>query len=91
MHHKGFSSVANFILEKSKLHVQDDTGIGFRSIKKSGRKYSLYGTYTKTIAHFKAMFIPELSEEYASDSVKPLPFKMGYSSAHGETNLQLIY
>jgi hypothetical protein len=23
--------------------------------------------------------------------VKPLPFKMGYSSAHGETNLQLIY
>lgn len=91
MHHKGFSSVANFILEKSKLHVQDDTGIGFRSIKKSGRKYRLYGAYTRTIAHFKAMFIPELSEEYASSGVKPLPFKMGYSSAHGETNLQLIY
>ena len=91
MHSKGFSSVANFILEKSKLQIQDDTGIGFNFIKSSGRKYSLYGTYTKTIGLFEDRFIPELKEEYASSGVKALPFKLGYSSAHGETNLQLIH
>jgi hypothetical protein len=91
MHSKGFSSVANFILEKSKLQIQDDTGIGFNFIKSSGRKYSLYGTYTKTIGLFEDRFIPELKEEYSSSGVKALPFKLGYSSAHGETNLQLIH
>ena len=91
MHRELFSSISTFLLENSKLQIQDDSGLDFRKIQSSNRKYKLYGNYTKTIPLFTDRFIPELREKYTGSDVKPLPFKMGYASAHGETNLQLIY
>ena len=91
MHRELFSSISTFLLENSKLQIQDDSGLDFRKIQSSNRKYKLYGNYTKTIPLFTDRFIPELREKYTGTDVKPLPFKMGYASAHGETNLQLIY
>jgi hypothetical protein len=86
-----FSSVRNFILDHSKLHIQDDTGIGFNYILKSNRKYKLYGKYTRTIPLFKNSFNQQLKDEYASEKVKKLPFKIGYNAVYGESNLQVLY
>lgn len=91
MHRELFSSISTFILENSTLQIQDDSGLDFRKIQSSNRKYKLYGSYTKTIPLFTERFIPELKEKYAGSVVNLLPFKMGYASALGETNLQLIY
>jgi hypothetical protein len=91
MHSNNFSSISNFILENSKLQIQDDSGLDFRVIQNANKNYKLYGNYTKTISLFEKRFIPELKEKYEGSDVKPLPFRLGYSSAHGETNLQLIY
>lgn len=86
-----FSSVRDFILAHSKLHIQDDTGIGFNYILKSKRKYRLYGKYTRTIPLFKNSFNQQLKDEYASEKVKNLPFKIGYNAVYGESNLQVLY
>jgi len=91
MHNSQFSMVRNYILEKSKVHIQDDTGIDFDNIVKSKRKYKLFGKYTRTISLFKYAFNQNLKNEYSNDSVKTLPFKIGYNAAHGESNLQVLY
>lgn len=91
MHSSSFSEVRNFILEKSKVHIQDDTGIDFDYIVKSNRKYKLFGKYTRTIPLFKYAFNQNLRNQYTSENVKPLPFKIGYNAVYGESNLQVLY
>lgn len=91
MHSSQFSQVRNFILEKSKVHIQDDTGIDFDYILESKRRYKLFGKYTRTIPLFKNAFNQNLRNEYMSETVKPLPFKIGYNAVYGESNLQLLY
>jgi APA family basic amino acid/polyamine antiporter len=91
MHSSNFSSVRNFILEKSKVHIQDDTGISFDFILKSKRNYKLFGKYTRTIPLFKYAFNQNLRNQYTSENIKPLPFKIGYNAVYGESNLQVLY
>jgi hypothetical protein len=91
MHSSQFSKVRNYILEKSKVHIQDDTGIDFDYIVASKRNYKLFGKYTRTIPLFKHAFNQNLRNEYSSEKVKPLPFKIGYNAVYGESNLQVLY
>ncbi len=93
MHTTYFSIVRNFILNHSSLHIQDDSGIDFAHLKNSGRKTTLYGSYSNVISLFKNKFQPDLKEMYHSDSshIKSLPFRIGYNLKIGETNLQVTY
>lgn len=90
MHGSSFSKVRDFILKKSSLHIQDDSGIGFQYIRASGRKFDLYGKYTRTISLFSHSFNKDLAALYRTDLVKPLNFRIGYNIVHGESNLQVI-
>lgn len=91
MHLDDFSIVRNFILTKSSLQIQDDSGIGFSYIVNSKRSFQLYGTYTRTISLFAGYVNSEMRSLYTSGSAKTLPFSIGYNTSHGESNLQIIY
>ena len=87
-----FSMVRNFILNHSKLHIQDDSGIGFKYITASNRPYTLYGKFTRVISLFKNSMQQDLALKFKSDStIKPLPFAIGYNLIFNETNLEVIH
>jgi len=87
-----FSVVRNFILKNSKLHIQDDSGIGFKYITASNRPYTLYGKFTNVIPVFKHLMQYDLALKYKTDStIKPLPFAIGYNLKFNETNLEVIH
>jgi APA family basic amino acid/polyamine antiporter len=85
-----FSIIRNHLLERSDLHIQDDSGIGYNYLKNSGRRFQLYGKYTRTIPLFAERFRADLAEAYKNDSIPKLPFTIGYTAAYGEGNLQII-
>jgi hypothetical protein len=91
LHLKNFSSVRNFIIENSSVHIQDDSGIGFGYVLESKRPYKLFGKYTRTIPMFRGYRDKRLVGQYDSLDVKPLPFKIGYNLSHGESNLLMMY
>ena len=91
MHTSYFSAVRNFILKNSSLHIQDDSGISYNYLVSSGRKLNLYGKYSQVIPLFKNKLQPELIERYKSDSVKALPFGIGYNMVYKESNLQVLF
>jgi hypothetical protein len=93
MHSSYFSIVRKFILEHAALHIQDDSGIDFAHLTKSGRKIALYGQYSGVIPLFKNKLQADLKDAYKNDSVsiKQLPFKIGYNLKIKETNLQVVY
>ena len=52
---------------------------------------NLYGKYSQVIPLFKNKLQPELIERYKSDSVKALPFGIGYNMVYKESNLQVLF
>jgi hypothetical protein len=45
--------------------------------------------YNRLINLFEYAFQPDLKKAYDSLEKRPLPFSLGYNSAHGESNLQI--
>jgi APA family basic amino acid/polyamine antiporter len=89
---ESFSKVRNFILKNSTLHIQDDSGIGFKYITASNRPYTLYGKFTSVIPVFKHLMQNDLALKYKLDStIKSLPFAIGYNLKFNETNLEVIH
>jgi hypothetical protein len=92
MSYESFSEVRNFILKKSKLHIQDDSGIGFKYITMSKRPYTLYGEFSRVISLFKNSMQNDLALKFKNDStIKRLPFSIGYNLKFNETNLEVIH
>jgi hypothetical protein len=88
MHLNNFSIIRDFIVNHSKFHVQDDTGIPYKYFASSDKYVSLYGVYNRLINLFHFNFQKDLKIAYDSLEAKSLPFSLGYNSAHGESNLQ---
>lgn len=92
LHYGTFSRARNLVLNHSKLHLQDDSGIGFSYFKKDAWNISLYGRYTRPIAEFSKIFEKDLAAAYQEDSahVKPVPFILGYHWGAGRENMNLL-
>lgn len=90
MHTDVFTQVRDFILTNAGTHIQDDTGISYSQLLKSGKNLKLFGKYTKVIPLFKNYYQRDLAEKYQSDSLPLLPFKIGYNLRHKETCLQVF-
>lgn len=90
MHNDNFSIIRSFIIKNSSFHIQDDTGIPYKYFVQANKKVTLYGVYNKLIKLFEKTFQPELKKSYDSLEKRPLPFSLGYNSAHGESNLQTV-
>lgn len=77
MHKSYFSVIRNTVLNKSKLILQDASGIAYKYYNPAKWNISLYGTYVKPIEMFKDFYEPDLQEAFAKSS-KPIGFRYGY-------------
>ena len=84
LHGKEFSVFRDLILQQSKLILQDDTGIPYEVLSKSGFSVQLFGDYTQTIKTFEKYYQPDLKEAIYKQKHTPLPFKLGYNSWKNE-------
>src|SRR6476620_7034813 len=78
MHGDGFSGVRNFLLQNSRVIVQDDSGVPLRAFPK-GWKIDCYGRYVLHKEEFEKYHQPNLAALYAhSPPPPPLCFAFGY-------------
>ncbi|MCX8044339.1 MAG: hypothetical protein N3B18_09465 [Desulfobacterota bacterium] len=78
MHKPYFSRIRNFILHKSRMVLQDDSGIPYRFFDNKTWNVKLYGMYTGPIDLFKAHFEQDLAAAYRRGAAS-LPFRFGYN------------
>jgi hypothetical protein len=87
MHKVYFSAIRGLILSKSRLVVEDDSGIPFHYFDPAAWDVRLYGVYTDPIKLFKNGGQDDLKDAFASRSdAQPLDFGIGYRR-RGESNL----
>ena len=88
MHRETFSVIRKIILERSRLVLQDDSGIPHYYFVKAGWTYNLYGAYKGVIPLFSSRFQYMLDKSYKTDLhlVKPISFGIGYMYHPGTSN-----
>lgn len=92
MHRETFSIIRDeVILDKSKFILEDDSGIPLKYFDKSKWDLTFYGAYTGTIPLFASRFQNDLKKAYndKNNTIKPLPFGIGYKYKKGTSNLLL--
>jgi hypothetical protein len=77
LHSEGFSQVRRFLLDNSRVIVQDDAGIPLRQFDDRWA-VRFYGNYTAPIEIFKQYHQPELAAAYQRAPREPLSFAFGY-------------
>ena len=78
MHGDGFAGVRNFLLQHSRVIIQDDSGIPLRAFSK-GWKVNCYGRYVPHHEEFEKYHQADLAAIYAqSPPPPPLGFAFGY-------------
>ena len=91
-HHSNMSEFRTFILNKSKLVLQEDSGIPYRFFPKEKWGIKLYGKYVKPFRIFTdKLYVQEnLRNDFNDPSMThPLPFRLGYHSSTRNDNLML--
>jgi len=78
MHEETFSQVRNFLLTRSKLILQDDSGIPLRFFEADKWVVRYCGRYAGPIPMFKKYPQPELATIYARTMPVPIEFGFGY-------------
>ena len=89
MHGSSFSATRDFLLERCKYILQDDTALPVAVY--TDRKWSVrpYGRYVRTIEEFNGHYQKDLAEIYASAERVPLDFGVGYYYRVDECNMIL--
>jgi hypothetical protein len=87
MFENGFATIRNFILEHSKIIVQDDSGIPIANLDPNKWNVRLFGAYHGPIELFKQHYQPRLRELFAQSNPPPLEFGFGYQWNYKEANL----
>ena len=77
MHTEGFNGVRNFLLQNSKVIVQDDSGIPLRAFPKRWA-VDYYGRYVQHGEMFGKYYQPDLAALYESNPPSELGFAFGY-------------
>lgn len=89
LHKNYFNILRNYILTKSPVVLQDDSGIPYRFFNNNDWTITLFGTYEKPIELFKEHYQKDLYEVYRNSEVQPLPFGIGYHHWANKSNLLL--
>jgi hypothetical protein len=76
MHGDGFSGVRSFLLQNSRVIIQDDSGIPLRMFPK-GWKVNCYGPYVPHKDEFQKYYQPDLAALVGQNET-PLGFAFGY-------------
>ena len=77
MHGEGFAGVRNFLLQNSRVIIQDDSGVPLRAFPK-GWAVNVYGRYVPHRTDFAKYTQPDLLEFVARNPPGPLGFAFGY-------------
>src|SRR4030095_9105680 len=89
MHGDGFSGVRNFLLQNSRVIIQDDSGIPLRGFPR-GWKVNCYGRYVAHKEELQKYYQPDLAAIYAQNPPPPpLGFAFGYHWQKDEGLLML--
>ncbi len=87
---KYFTRMRNLILDRSRLIIQDDSGLPFADLRAHGFGVELFGDYVGTIPQFRYRYQKDLATAYAEQSVHAvLPFEWSYARSPGEASLQM--
>ena len=78
MHTGEFSAVRNFLLQNSRVIIEDDSGIPFRDLLGAHFDVRVYGTYQGPIQLFAKNYQPDLEKAFRESSPGPLGFGFGY-------------
>jgi hypothetical protein len=89
MHNANFSQVRHFLLENSKVILQDDSGIPARLFDPAKWELRPYGRYVQPIPIFEGMYQQRLAELHQRSPPRPLDFGIGYRWYPNESNLLL--
>ena len=77
IHTEAFSQCRKFLLEHSRLILQDDSGIPLRAFDRRW-EVRFFGSYTGPIELFSKYHQPDLAEAYRQNRAGPLGFGFGY-------------
>ncbi len=78
MHSSEFSNVRSFLLQNSRVIVQDDSGIPYHDLLGGGYEVHVYGAYQGPIQLFTKYNQPDLEQAYRTSNPGPLGFGFGY-------------
>ena len=91
-HHAFMSDIRTLIVKKSKLILQEDSGIPYRFFPKESWKIKLFGKYVNPYKIFTdKIYVQEnlRSDFKIPEMANPLPFRLGYHSGSRSDNLIL--
>lgn len=90
-HDPAFTGVRDWVLNKSKVVLQDDSGIPFNRFDSGSWNTTLLGSYERPIPLFAQFRQPELAAAYASIGGRgaEIPFGSGYHMRASQANLQV--
>jgi hypothetical protein len=89
MHTGSFSATRDFLMERCKFLLQDDTGIPATVYNGCKWKVQPYGRYVKPIEMFSGFYQKDLAKLYAGKDHAPLDFGIGYYHRMDECNMIL--
>jgi hypothetical protein len=87
MYDDRFSQLREFILARSNVVVQDDSGIPFRHFNNPGWSIRYHGHYTSPTSLFTKYMQTDLRDAFATNPSSPLAFGSGYHWEPHEANL----
>ena len=87
MFENGFGTIRSFILDHSRLVVQDDSGIPIANLDPNRWNVRLFGVYLGPIELFKQHYQPRLRELFVQSNPPVLEFGFGYQWNYKEANL----
>ncbi len=89
MHKSYFSQVRTFVLDRSALVLQDDSGIPLRFFGEAQWERRMYGAYVGPIQLFANWYQKDMKAAY-DRAAKPIDFGIGYQFVSRRSNLQLF-
>lgn len=87
LHSEPFSGTRDFLMERCKFILQDDTGIPAAVFTDRQWQVRPYGRYVRPIEMFSGYYQKKLAEIYAGSDRKPLDFGVGYYYRIDECNM----
>jgi len=89
MHSSPFSATRDFLMERCKFILQDDTGIPATVFAESKWQMRPYGRYVRPIEMFRGNYQKKLAEIHAAGDGVPLEFGVGYYYRVADCNMLL--
>lgn len=90
LHWRMCSGLRRYILDKSNLVLQDDTGVPYSYFRNPAWQVRLYGEYSAPVKPFKRLFQKDLATAFRDPSnVRPLGFSLGYGAGRRPSSMIL--